>query len=197
MFIGTIKQTFILIFKKHQNILGANLKEEFLIRRSSLKVKPGERVKSIEDATCHEEREKRKVFAGTFGSGARTNNETKSFSCWIATVIPIFFVGIHVSALINIIITGYSRSPRVHKVLVVDVEIGSVGEDKGVGVFVGRLFWLLDGDPEVKFSTLAFIVILVDYLLSRLGVLTVRKKIFLTIYLLLKNFVFFLMCFKF
>jgi len=80
MFIGTIKQTFILIFKKHLNITDANSIEEFSRRRSSLKVKPGERVKSVEDATCHEEREKRKVFAGTFGSGARTISETESFS---------------------------------------------------------------------------------------------------------------------
>jgi len=80
MFIGKLKQTFILIFKKHQNITDANSKEEFLIRRSSLKIKPGERVKSIEDAPCDEERKKRKVFAGTFGSGAGTIDETKRFS---------------------------------------------------------------------------------------------------------------------
>ena len=80
MFIGKIKQTFILIFKKHQNITDANSKEEFSRRRSSLKVKPGERVEeSIEDAPCDEKREKRKFFAGTFGSGVETINETKCF----------------------------------------------------------------------------------------------------------------------
>ena len=81
MFVGTIKQTFVLIFKKHESITDANSKEEFPIRRASLKVKSGERVKNVEDAPCDEEREKRKAYAGTFGSGARTINETNSFSC--------------------------------------------------------------------------------------------------------------------
>ena len=139
MFIGTIKQTFILIFKKHLNIKYANSKEEFLIRRSSLKIKPGERVKSIEDAPCDEEREKRKVFAGTFGSGARTINETESLSWHIATGLIHITTRIQVSALIHIIIRGFIHQPLEHKFLVVKVEIGSVGENKGIGVLVGSL----------------------------------------------------------
>ena len=138
---GTIKQTIIFISKKHQKITDANSKEEFPIEER-LKTKPG--VKSIEDASCHEEREKRKVFAGTFGSGIGAINETKSPSRIIALEL-IDLTGVIQESCALCFLIGFLLSPLEQCRV---VGIGSVREDKGVSVLVRSLFRVPDGDSK-------------------------------------------------
>ena len=138
---GTIKQTIIFISKKHQKITDANSKEEFPIEER-LKTKPG--VKSIEDASCHEEREKRKVFAGTFGSGIGAINETKSPSRIIALEL-IDLTGVIQESCALCFLIWFLLSPLEQCRV---VGIGSVREDKGVSVHVRSLFRVPDGDSK-------------------------------------------------
>ena len=114
--------------------------------RSSLKNKPGERMKSIED---REEREKRQVCAGKFGCGAGgfwASHVAEGYLFFIAFALVELFVVVKIHAV---------QPHGVHRSVVGPIqrviplfEIFTVRrEDEGVVVIVGVLVRVLAGDP--------------------------------------------------
>ena len=152
--------------------------------RAILNNRPGERMKSIEDACRRKEREKLQVCAGAFRSGVHwvliltfilglwTTHVTKSFSIFIASYIINISVGPQDSAISSARMTGKIIDPLVR--IVVVVEFGSVQKDEGVADLVGILFWVPDGDPEKDSTFIVSYAKLVDCELSHLGIFTVK-----------------------
>ena len=129
-------------------------------RRSSLKNKSGERMKNIESASGHEQREKQQVCARMFGSGVGASwlHSTKSFSLWFYPTEAFFISDLSVvrkvSAAQVISISGFFIGPVVQKAA--GVELGSVREDKVVVGRAGTYFSILGGDPEKYFAFCVF-----------------------------------------
>ena len=141
--------------------------------RSSLKNKPGERMKSIED---REEREKRQVCAGKFGCGAGgfwTSHVAEGYLFFFAFGLVELSVVVKIHAVQP---HGVHRSifgPIVREIPI--VEIFTVREDEGVVVLVGVLLRVLAGDPQ-KYFACARVESLDDFHLRLFGVFAVKKN---------------------